>query len=239
MNLVIIDSDVDNIEEIINNLVAKYTDLYLRGYSNNIKKGFTLIKNIKPDILYLNLSCIENSEVYINEIFALDYPLIIFGLDEEFVCEESPKLYLSRNIKTIVRKMKAFLKNSGKEEILEKKFFNISPEKKQILEADFKYLDFNFSLRGTKYIMECIFYIISMQNRLLVNNLNKNVYSVLASYHHTSVKNIKWSIIKSINNMFYKNVEIPNKLNYYFEYHKIGKPTAKIVINTFITRLIS
>lgn len=60
-------------------------------------------------------------------------------------------------------------------------------------------LGFNFKYKGTQYILQSILFIYSENNLMLLNNLENNVYKVLACKEKTSLNNVKTSITKSAN----------------------------------------
>ena len=71
-------------------------------------------------------------------------------------------------------------------------------ETKEKIIHDFAMLKFNFSRTGTKYLMESILYSFEHRDEYLHENLEKNVYPVIAEKFNTNPKHVKWVIIKSI-----------------------------------------
>ncbi len=80
-------------------------------------------------------------------------------------------------------------------------------------------------------------YIINSDNNseILINNLEKDIYPVIAHRFGKSVGNIKGNIVKATNNM-YNECEMEYLLNY-FNYGYDKKPTPKMVITTIINKL--
>ena len=73
---------------------------------------------------------------------------------------------------------------------------SFSKEKKvQKILTNFK---FDFTLKGTKYLYESIIYCINSKDESICENLQKNVFSIIAEKYNTTPNNIKWNIIRSI-----------------------------------------
>lgn len=85
--------------------------------------------------------------------------------------------------------------------------------------------------------MESIVFIINNKNyNILLDNLEKNVYPIIANRHKKTTGNIKSNIVKATNNM-YNDCNI-NYLLQYFQYKDDIKPTPKVVISTIINKVI-
>lgn len=96
------------------------------------------------------------------------------------------------------------------------------------------YLGYDFSYKGTHYLIKTIEYIISNPDKYL-ENLEKNVYSEFAKSNNTSIHNIKCNITRA-NNMMYAECEI-EKLKKYFGFTNDVKPKVKTVINTIVNKV--
>lgn len=102
------------------------------------------------------------------------------------------------------------------------------------IDKELKTLHFNNSYLGTKYLKECILYIIKDMNNDF-ENLRKEVYPNVAFKHHKTVHNIKCNINSAVNAMYFdceKEVIIE-----YFNFFEDYKPTTKIVISTIISKI--
>ena len=107
----------------------------------------------------------------------------------------------------------------------------------QFILSELNSIGLRLKLNGTKYLLESILYIYNSNNYGLVDNLEKNVYPVLAQKHHTSKNNIKSNILKSINSM-YISTDI-EKIKEYFLFNDDTKPTPKLLIEVILNKLIA
>ncbi len=96
------------------------------------------------------------------------------------------------------------------------------------------YLEYDFTLKGTQYLLATIEYIIN-NNYNEIYNLEKDIYSKISSIYNTSVHNIKININRANNNMYFK-CEI-EKLKKYFRFVTDEKPKTKLIINTVIANI--
>jgi len=96
-------------------------------------------------------------------------------------------------------------------------------------------LKFNFTHLGSTYIMESIqiLYYNNLENSPF--NLEKDVYSIVASKHHQSVQNIKSNICKSSNHMYAECTQ--DYLKTYFSFPVDLKPTPKLIIRTVLSNV--
>lgn len=119
--------------------------------------------------------------------------------------------------------------------IMSKKDNDMIKKFKENVIEELLYLRYNFKYNGTNYIMESIIFIIESNNKNLLDNLERNVYKVIAKNHCTSIYNIKNNISKSTNNM-YIDCE-SDRLVRYFSLSSDIKPTPKMVISAIVNKI--
>ena len=95
-------------------------------------------------------------------------------------------------------------------------------------------IGYQFKYQGTHYLVDTILYVGKNKNNL-VENLQTKVYPVIAEKYHKSPWNIKSSINKATECMYYECDS--TKLENYFKFHDDTKPTVKEVIFTVINRI--
>lgn len=89
-------------------------------------------------------------------------------------------------------------------------------------------LNFDFKLSGTNYLIHAISYSYIHKDDYLYENLEKKIYPYVAKKFNTSEANVKWSIVRSINNM---NSKKSSKFKY------IEKITSKALISHVVHNL--
>ena len=105
--------------------------------------------------------------------------------------------------------------------------------KKKITE-ELSNLGYNFKYKGTYYLLETIMTIYEHGSEELLDNLEANVYKIIAYKNNKTINNIKTNIIKATSLAYICQKE--NKINEYFGFEI--KPTPKVVISTVIQKIL-
>lgn len=105
--------------------------------------------------------------------------------------------------------------------------------RKVILE-ELKYLGYNTSYNGTKYLLECIYYIYSHFDKYNDDSF-KEVYSIVAQKYNKSVNTFKCNITRATSIMFYECEE--SKLKSYLGTCTLPKMGTRIIIQTILNKL--
>ena len=97
-----------------------------------------------------------------------------------------------------------------------------------------QYLGYSLKHQGTYYLSDAIWEIYQSSDPLFFN-LIKGIYPIIAKKYNKTVNNVKSSINKSTENMYYEcDVE---KLKDFFHFCYDTKPTVKIVIFAVLNKL--
>lgn len=136
---------------------------------------------------------------------------------------------------TIYKDKKLFEIYNRINELIEEKE-NSKPDKalKGRITEELQYLGFNFSRKGTKYLIETINYMAINYDKYL-ENLERDVYPEISKMCKDTVLNVKYNIIRANNAMYYECEE--EKLKEYFHFDSDIKPKVKTVINTVINNV--
>ena len=92
------------------------------------------------------------------------------------------------------------------------------------------------SHNGTRYLIDAI-EISYYHNNSLTENLNKNIYPLISKRHKQTIDNIKISIHRATETMYYNCHE--TILMNYFSFTTPKKPNIKTVIDTVTTKLVA
>lgn len=96
------------------------------------------------------------------------------------------------------------------------------------------YLGYNFSYKGTTYLLESIKFI-ALHPYQNTDKLEKNVYPIIANLYKDTVHNVKSNINRANNAMYYEcKIE---KMKEYFWLDRDIKPKVKFVINTILNKI--
>lgn len=102
------------------------------------------------------------------------------------------------------------------------------------IKEELSYLEYDFTLKGTEYLIKTIEYLV--KERLRCNYiLERDIYPPIARIYCTSIHNIKCNINRANDNMYIK-CKI-DKLKNYFGLSVDEKPKTKLIINTVISKI--
>ncbi len=96
-------------------------------------------------------------------------------------------------------------------------------------------IGYNIKYRGTQLLAEAICIAYESKNLSIVENLEKNIYIILAEKYHKSVDSIKMDIVNATNLMY--SVCEEEKMKTYFHIVDDYKPTPKYVIDIILTKI--
>ena len=105
---------------------------------------------------------------------------------------------------------------------------------KEKIKREMIFLGFNPTLKGTKYLLECI-YIIYTEGKIDGINLNSDIYPQLSKKYNKDINNIKCNINYS-KEIMYKNCNV-EKLNEYFTFFDNFKPSVKLIIYEILNKI--
>lgn len=200
--ILIYNDDFNLVKNLYNNVLSKLSDVKLIGMATTENEFSALCKSSNPDILLISENC-KNG---------LEFPAILNNIQSKIIfCNNSTKYRNSKNniyiseesdYNSIAKNLSKFMNKADKRDF-HKKFYNVLWD-----------LNFDFKLIGTKYLLESIIYSYETKDLFLFENLEKNIYPYIAKKFNTSVSNVKWSIIRSVNNMntYLDPTEYPEKV---------------------------
>lgn len=111
---------------------------------------------------------------------------------------------------------------------------NIECTIKKQIENELKYLGYNPSYYGTKYLAECI-YCLYVNKDLYYESSMNNIYSIIGKKYNKSKNTIKCNITRATNIMFYECEE--KKLKNYLGLCSLPRTGTKIIVQTIINKL--
>ncbi len=241
LNVLFADDNMDYIKNVANLIFCKNEKVRLVKIANNVREAIECIKECKIDLVFLDLLM----------PFGGGWKLLEM-LEEENYGNKKPKIIVISGDNELVLKIRdkydiqdAISKDCGINNTISRinkniddliKIKNIEEYERRTYEELIN-LKYNTKYKGTKYIIESVIYIMeNINNSMLLENLEKNVYPIIACKHQKSTQNIKGNIVKATNNM-YMDCNLNYLLNY-FNYTMDTKPTPKVVISTIVNKLL-
>lgn len=203
-NLMICDDNVNYIKDIINSISSNnISNLKLYNLSTQIDNSvYEIITRKEVDIIVINIEKFGLEivkHIYENNIEIYKKSNILLYNNLELVKDiYNPKYnkYIYKCIKLSSFEKLIYLLHSitdDKEDCTDDCIINNK------IERELRKLNFNFSLKGTRYLIESINII--YKNDLYNFNLTKDVFSVLSKKYCKSINTIKCDITQANNNM--------------------------------------
>ena len=126
----------------------------------------------------------------------------------------------------IILKITNFLNNSMLN-------YNLKAE----IERELKYLGYNPKYYGTKYLLDTIYILIENHLFDCKDNLEKEIYPIIAKKYGKTINSIKCNIINATDIMVYECEE--EKLLEYLGYYDFSKPGPKKIIESIIVKIFN
>ena len=239
LNMIIADDNFYYAKMLMNYINEKNDDVRVYGITLDGKETIYLLNNddkIDLFLLDLNMPVYTGIEVLnlLNENKRIKYQnsCIVISGETDMIKEVIGNnivysiIYKGCNMSKILEKINELIeykKEIKKEETIKEK-----------ITKELRFLHFNESYLGTKYLKESIYFIITDLNKNF-ENLKKEVYPIIAKYNQKTIHNIKCNINSSINSMYY---DCESKIIMeYFSFTTDYKPTTKMIINTIINKI--
>ena len=211
--LIFFNQNLNSVKKLYNNIFGSFKNLQLVGIASNENELKELNKNFSANMIVINSNDISSNHI---KNLLENFKVKIIFTDKAIISPNKFTIFISKNLEIpdLKRKLSNFFAKID-ENIITKKVYNL------LINSNF-----NFKLNGTTYLLHSIVYSYINSDKKVVNNLEKNVYPHIAKKFQVSTSNIKWSIIRSINN--------------YYDTNSLGlieKPTPKTLISEFLGQI--
>lgn len=197
-------------------------NIKLLGVVDNYDELLEIYNNSKIDLIIISDSNINNIKLqYILKNIKIK---IVFCKNTQKYRNSKYQLYLPINSDDtyFINQFKKFISRFDNRNIRERVF--------KILEN----LNFDFKLIGTNYLLDAIIYSYQNKNDYRFENLEKHIYPYVAKLYKASNKNIKFSIIRSVNNMN-SHTKLSNSSKRCIVFS--DRVTPKLLISEIVNRL--
>ncbi len=232
-NILIISNNINNSTKLLNYISENSYQIRVHSISCNLTDGIRILNTGVIDVVIINLDI--NTNHIINQLYTISeeyfqrYKKSVLIVSDnisqnndsfvyEYISPNENMQYIFTKINEILKNKTSNLNNS----ILLNK-----------INKELEYLGYNLSYNGTKYLSESIALIYNNYGNS--ENLNKNVYPILANKYNKTISNIKCNITIATNSMYYNCDE--NRLINYFNFYTADRPKPKLVIYTVLNKL--
>lgn len=212
ISCVVITKNIKFIKKLLKEMDEIKLNVNMKGVITTKEEIIEAVRGAKYDIIFLDRG---TSKEYNREFFKVSVNSII-----PLIYREGFNILDYKNVKSI-------------KALIEKK--DLENKKEQIIK-ELEYIGYKFKYKGTHYLAETIMEIYrnKAKNRM-VENLQSDIYPVIAEKYHKTIYNVKSSISKATECMYYE-CDI-KKLEKYFRLCDDMKPTVKQVVFAVINKI--
>ncbi len=185
--LVIYSNNLELISKYCNNIFSQLNNLKLIGIVNSEKDLLDLIDFSNPNIIFLTE---KNKDTLSSTLNKVENKIILCKNIEKYK-NSKHNLYISENSNytSIKNSIVKFISNISENDLHQRIYQKLDK------------LNFDFKLSGTNYLIHAISYSYINKDDYLFENLEKKIYPYVAKKFNITESNVKWSIVRSINNM--------------------------------------
>ncbi len=236
LNVLLIEENINYGTKLINLLASTSKLFRLAGIVNNLKDLKYILNHQKVELILFDMKVLDfENQIYRYLLNNVNKQSIILILEKVDLKNLPMVKYIKKNndidkvIKTIdllLLKQNSFIldyPNNLNETIIKSKI------KKELIN-----IGYNLEYLGTKYIIESIYILYSLKD-YYDNNLNRDIYSIIAKKYGRNINNIKCNIGNATNIMYFENKE--EKLKRYFGKKNFSKPSPRKVIFTVLNKI--
>lgn len=220
--IVIFSNNFNVVKITCNTVISKFSNLHLLGIVKDYNELSKLLNNSKVNMIIISDSDMKDIKI----------EHLLKNIESKIViCQDHTKHKNSKNILYLplktdpeysINQFKNFISKINNRTIRQKVFYIL------------KKLNFDFKLIGTNYLLDAIIYSYMNKNDYRFENLEKQIYPYVAKLHNASNNNIKWSIIRSVNNMNTRLNSSDSKEPYIKFCDKV---TPKLLITEIVNRI--
>lgn len=237
LNMLIIEENIYYAKQLISLILKKEENIRLIDIVLNEEEALDILNKYKIDIILLDVENFKKD--FLESLYKLlkihkyyKAIIVIASNDRDLKhIKDNPLIYTyllkpiqQKELLQIIDEVKNYKLNVKNEITIWENKIN----------EQFRYLGFNPSHLGTKYLRECI-KIDYLKFHGEAENLNKQIYPIVAKRNNTTTFNVKNNIIKA-NDYMYNQCKI-QKIISYFHFNEDRKPTPKVVIKAILNKI--
>lgn len=184
-----VSKDMLSLKQLVNSTVSQCNEIYVKYIANTKSEMLEILSRQYVDLLILD---IRDFDFTLNELIKEINFLIICQTELliKLVNESYQKVQIEENkIESVCNLLKEIIKNN--------RIANCNIKNNILLELT--NMGYNLKHIGTYYVLEAIMLIYEANSWDKLDNLQKNIYTVIAKNHNKSLNNIKTNIIKATN----------------------------------------
>lgn len=231
VDILIITKDICTIKGLVNKVMKDISNIRITKIATDKDEAIDILNNEDIDIVFLDLKMFRKSlNIILEKVKKEKYKDSIIIISKEF----SPIEHITKDNMIV----EYILEDLSKDEtiykinrVVAKKDIEI---KRQEIIKQLQYINYNTDYKGTNYLIDTILQVY-MNKKLMMENLQKDIYPIISDIYKKSVNTIRCSIRHATECMYYE-CDI-KKLNEYFGIIDDERPTTKDVIYTVLSKI--
>ncbi len=231
VNMLIASKEIFKDAKIFNNISKCSENMRIVAVCFDKKETIEILNKGNIDIAWIDLSDVSEMDLlnYVNEKQRHKYERsILMTIDSFNKNDKRNKMIYDYIIKgntdeEFIYKIKSMIENKDMD------------VKRNKVENELRYIGYNQKYVGTNYLIETILELYKAR-KLMLDNLQRDIYPIIARKYNKSVNNIKCNIRRATECMYYECES--NILQKYFGFYYDTKPNAKTVALTVLHKII-
>ncbi|MCI8621234.1 MAG: hypothetical protein HFJ50_05840 [Clostridia bacterium] len=207
-----ITKDIRFCKNLMNEIHVHNSNINIFAISTNKKETVTLFRNFEPDIIFFDKRVLKL------------YDLKFFEKYHNITILISPDTHERLLDKDTFQEIHAITGNNDVEE-----------RKRKVIQ-ELEYIGYEFKYNGTHFLVDTILEMYVQYNNNMVDNLQSDIYPIVAKKYNKTVYNVKTSIGKATDCMYFNSNA--DKIIDYFNFPEDMKPTPKQVVFTIINKIL-
>lgn len=235
INVVLVGENLNCFKELINNINIINQNIRICGISNDTKEINYLTSKQYIDFFIVDFDLYNNNKLLKQWLVNKNNIVYILNASDkkDTITKDYSCVIIDENIKCAIEQINLLIiekialqgnnKNIHEEKIIRAKIIQ-----------EVNKIGYSFSHLGTQYIIECIYILYIMKN-YIVDNLERNVYPIVAKKFGNTSHNIKCNIRNATDLMYLNNKE--EELKKYFGVENIESFKSKKIIRAILNKI--
>lgn len=239
VNVLLVEKDMKYCKKLINNINMENKNIRLCAIASSLEEISFAISNHNIDIILMDLKSSDYNKIRNKRLIQKRNweNSTIMLLEQQDISNVSINktnyIVKSDNINEVTKSINKLVASRITPQLLAKKNSQEDIIRKRI-RNELKYLGYNWSYNGTKYLAETIYILYNLKD-YYDDNLERYIYPIVGKKYGKTAHNVKCNIINATN-MMTLNCQEEKLLNYLY-FNDFSKPGPKAIITAILGKI--